>query len=199
MIRFAPIQRMVLRHGGHALAGVIRLYAVDLIDESAPDDVSSDDTTPDTSSDSASPTPSIEAEAATSAVETDPESDVPEISKPTAASLSLSLDDANLGLCAHDYWPLWPGTSWTYNSRDTSYTQNVDDVSDNQAMLSTQYEGRNIQARLLCSREGLGGVYLGDMRRITELGDLNFSNPRGVYLPRPETMEEIGPNPYKGM
>jgi hypothetical protein len=30
------------------------------------------------------------------------------------------------------------------------------------------------------------------MRRITELGDLNFSNPRGVFLPRSETMEEIG-------
>jgi hypothetical protein len=98
----------------------------------------------------------------------------------------------DLGLCAHAYWPLRPGTVWTYNSPDTSYIQRVDDVSNDQAYLSTQYEGRDIQFSLACSPEGLGGNYLGDMRRITELGELNFSNPRGTFLPGPEKMEEIG-------
>jgi hypothetical protein len=30
------------------------------------------------------------------------------------------------------------------------------------------------------------------MRRITELGNLNFSNPRGMFLPRPELLEQVG-------
>jgi hypothetical protein len=98
----------------------------------------------------------------------------------------------DLGLCAHAYWPLRPGTVWTYNSPDTSYAQRVDGVSSNQVYMSTQYEGRDIQFSLACSPEGLGGNYLGDMRRITELGELNFSNPRGTFLPGPERMEEIG-------
>jgi hypothetical protein len=98
----------------------------------------------------------------------------------------------DLGLCAHAYWPLRPGTVWTYNSPDTSYAQRVDNVSSNQVYMSTQYEGRDIQFSLACSPEGLGGNYLGDMRRITELGELHFSNPRGMFLPGPERMEEIG-------
>jgi hypothetical protein len=59
-------------------------------------------------------------------------------------------------------------------------------VSNDEVYLSTQYEGRDIQFSLMCNQEGLGGKYLGDMRRISELGELTFSNPRGVFLPRPE-------------
>jgi hypothetical protein len=99
---------------------------------------------------------------------------------------------AALGLCAHVYWPLQPGTEWTYNSPTTSYIERVDNVVNDKVDLSTQYEGREIQASLTCYLEGLGGNYLGDMRRITELGELNFSNPRGMFLPRPSIMEEIG-------
>jgi hypothetical protein len=125
-----------------------------------------------------------------------PESDTAEISQRLATDLPLSsgkaLDQAKLGLCTHAYWPLWPGTTWTYNSQNSSYSYRVDDISDNQALLSTQYEGQDIQFSLACSEEGLGGNYLGDMRRLTELGQLSFSNPRGLFLPRPETMEEIG-------
>jgi len=94
--------------------------------------------------------------------------------------------------CAHAYWPLRPGTAWTFNSPDTSYVQRVDSVSNDQVHLSTQYEGRDMQFSLMCNQEGLGGNYLGDMRRISELGELAFSHPRGVFLPRPEIMEEIG-------
>jgi hypothetical protein len=99
---------------------------------------------------------------------------------------------AALGLCAHAYWPLQPGTEWTYNSPLTSYIERVSSVVNNKVDLSTQYEGREIQASLTCYLEGLGGNYLGDMRRITELGELNFSNPRGMFLPRPSVMEKVG-------
>ncbi len=123
--------------------------------------------------------------------------DTADASQPAPTDSASSSDDAaanpDLGLCDHAYWPLRPGTTWTYNSPDTSYTQRVDDnVSDSQVRLSTQYEGRDIQFSLVCYQEGLGGSYLGDMRRTTELGDLNFSNPHGMFLPRPEMMEEIG-------
>jgi hypothetical protein len=116
-----------------------------------------------------------------------PKSDTSHVSSP--GNLAAQPD---LGLCAHAYWPLRPDTAWTYNSPDTSYIQRVDNVSNNQVYLSTQYEGRDIQFSLACSPEGLGGNYLGDMRRITELGELNFSNPRGTFLPGPERVEEIG-------
>ncbi|GAB4530994.1 MAG: hypothetical protein Kow0063_09690 [Anaerolineae bacterium] len=132
----------------------------------------------------------VEAEAATPV----PTAELEGASQPGATSegLTHALEGASLGLCAHRYWPLWPGTIWTYNSRDTSFSQSTVDVSNNQALLSTRYEGQDIQAGLACSQEGLGGVYLGDMRRITGLGDLNFGNPRGVFLPRPEVMESLG-------
>lgn len=98
----------------------------------------------------------------------------------------------DLGFCAHAYWPLRPGTIWSYNSPDTSYTQRVGDVLNNQVQMDTQYEGQPIPFNLTCYQEGLGGHFLGDMRRITELGDLNFSNPRGMFLPRPEVIEKSG-------
>jgi hypothetical protein len=96
---------------------------------------------------------------------------------------------ADLGLCSHPYWPLQPGTTWTYNSSATSYQQRIETFSANQVRLSTQYEGQNIQFNVVCLPEGLAGSYLGDMRRITEWGDLHFDNPRGVFLPQPEVME----------
>lgn len=140
--------------------------------------------------DATSPSAPVEAETATPA--SAPGLEGASLPAAAAEGLTLALEDANLGLCAHPYWPLWPGSTWTYNSRDTSFSQSAVDVSNNQALLSTQYAGQDIQASLACLQEGLGGVYLGDMRRITELGDLNFSNPRGVFLPRPETMENLG-------
>jgi hypothetical protein len=128
--------------------------------------------------------------------ESAPEPDTAQISQRLATDLPLSsgkaIDQAKLGLCRHPYWPLWPGTIWTYNSQNSSYSYHVDDISDNQALLSTQYEGRDIQFSLACSEEGLGGNYLGDVRRLTELGQLSFSKPRGLFLPGPERMEEIG-------
>jgi len=92
----------------------------------------------------------------------------------------------------HAYWPVWPGTAWTYNSSHTSYIQYADDVANNQISLSSQYEGQNISSSLICYQEGLGGSYLGDMRRITEFGDLRFSDAHGLFLPRPEIMEAVG-------
>lgn len=151
---------------------------------------------PDTSSDSQPQSLPTKSAAGGPVSELGPESGTSQVSQHPTADLTLSLDDAtdqaNLGLCAHSYWPLWPGIVSTHNSRDTSYTQRVIDVSNDQVFLSTQYEGRDIQFSLMCSQEGLGGDFLGDIRRITELGDLKFSNPRGVFLPRPERVEEIG-------
>jgi hypothetical protein len=120
-----------------------------------------------------------------------PNGSQPSVSKPAPMSGNATAQP-DLGLCAHVYWPLRPGTVWTYNSPTTSYSQRVDNVSGDQVYLHTQYEGRDIQFSLVCDQEGLGGNYLGDMRRLTELGELSFSNRRGVFLPRPETMEAIG-------
>lgn len=137
-----------------------------------------------------------EGDAQLQAVSADASAETAAASQPAPTDSASSSDDAaanpDLDLCDHAYWPLRPGTTWTYNSPDTSYTQRVDDVSDSQVHLSTQYEGRDIQFSLVCYQEGLGGSFVGDMRRITELGDLNFSNPHGMFLPRPEMMEEIG-------
>lgn len=130
------------------------------------------------------------------ASETTPQPDSPQVSQQATDLGDLSSDTAaqgpDLGLCAHTYWPPWPGTTWTYNSPDTSYTQRVDQVSKAQIFLSTQYEGQDLAFTMVCYQEGLGGNYLGDMRRISELGDFNLSNPRGVFLPRPEKMEQLG-------
>lgn len=98
----------------------------------------------------------------------------------------------DLGLCEHPYWPLQPGTAWTYNSSHTSYVQQVIEGLNNQIRLMTTYEGQPIQLGLTCSQEGLEGGYLGDMRRLTEFGQLEFSSLRGLFLPRSEVMEEIG-------
>jgi hypothetical protein len=143
------------------------------------------------------PVPAEPVDVAVSVSDLNELSDVSEITQQhLAIESSLSSDEASytqrLGLCAHPYWPLWAGTEWTYNSPDSSYTQRVDNVVNDQVFLSTRYEDRDIQSSMVCSAEGLGGSYLGDMRRITELGDLVFSNPRGTFLPRPETMEQIG-------
>ena len=70
----------------------------------------------------------------------------------------------DLGLCEHPYWPLRPGTAWTYNSSHTSYTQQVINVLDNQVALTTAYEGQPIQLGLTCSQEGLAGSHLGHPR-----------------------------------
>ncbi len=118
-----------------------------------------------------------------------------EVAISTDAELQSNNTDIqfDLGWCTHTYWPLWPDTTWLYNSVDTSFIQRVDNVLNNQVFLSAQqYEGQGIQFSLVCYQEGLGGSYLGDMRRITELGNLNFSNSHGMFLPRPEVMEEIG-------
>jgi hypothetical protein len=141
-----------------------------------------------------SPSQAVSVEA--TVTEVAPKSDTLHVSQASALNPASSPGNLaaqpDLGLCAHTYWPLRSGTAWTYNSPDTSYTLRVDGVSNNQVLLSTQYEGRDIQFSLACSLEGLGADYLGDMRRITELGELSFSNPRGTFLPSPERMEEIG-------
>jgi hypothetical protein len=128
--------------------------------------------------------------------ETTHKSDTPAASQPApydSASLSRGTAAKNdLSSCEHAYWPLRPDTTWIYNSPDTSYSYQIDRVSSNQVELSTQYEGQDIQFGLVCHPEGLGGAFLGDMRRITEFGDLNFGNARGMFLPPPEVMEEIG-------
>ncbi len=108
------------------------------------------------------------------------------------ASSGQDGDQADLGWCTHSYWPLQPGSTWTYNSPVTSFTLRVDDASDNRVYLSTQYEGQDIQFNVGCQQNGLGGDYLGDMRRITELGNLTFSDFRGLFLPGVDTLEEIG-------
>jgi hypothetical protein len=99
---------------------------------------------------------------------------------------------ADLGVCGHAYWPLPPGASWTFNSPATSYSLLVDNIANNQVELSTSYENQALYFSLTCYQEGLGGSFLGDMRRLNALGRLNFSNPRGMFLPLPAVMETIG-------
>ena len=116
---------------------------------------------------------------------------------PTVAAASAFESDnptpySDLAWCTHPYWPLRPGTAWTYNSSFTSYVQQVNDVSDDRVFLGSQYEGQPIQFELECHQDGLGGSYPGDMRRITEFGRFVFSNSRGVFLPPPDVMENIG-------
>lgn len=94
------------------------------------------------------------------------------------------------GACAHPYWPLQVGTKWTYDSSMTSFTQQVDTIAANQVVLSSQYEGQTIKTTLACSQEGLGGSFLGDMRRLSELGDLTFKAAKGVFLPGPDVLEK---------
>lgn len=117
-------------------------------------------------------------------------------SKADEAAAATSADNlvikADLGLCEHPYWPVQSGSTWTYNSPDTSYLERVETVSTEQVVVTTRYEEQDIQFNVACQPEGLGGSYLGDMRRIVELGDLQFNNPRGVFLPQPELMESAG-------
>ncbi|NIR94849.1 MAG: hypothetical protein GWO08_14630, partial [Gammaproteobacteria bacterium] len=115
--------------------------------------------------------------------------------KPEAAPVLVADDDTSAPAkkaCSHIYWPLQPGTTWTYASQDSSYIQRVDNIVNDQAYLSTQYEGQNLQFQIGCLQQGVGLNYLGDMRRLREFGELTFSNPRGTFLPDPETMAEIG-------
>lgn len=95
-------------------------------------------------------------------------------------------------MCEHAYWPLRAGSAWTYNSPHTSYTLQLANVAAPQILFSTEYEGRTIEFSLECRPEGLAGQYLGDMRRLTELGDLKFGKVKGLFLPRPEEMEHLG-------
>lgn len=126
-------------------------------------------------------------EASTNPGAVEPVSQVTIAEAPAAAPNSVV--KADLGLCSHPYWPLQPGTTWTYNSPATSFQERIETFSANQVRLGAQYEGQDIQFNVVCLPEGLGGSYLGDMRRITEFGDLHFDNPRGVFLPQPEVME----------
>lgn len=128
-------------------------------------------------------------EASTNPSAAEPVSQVTVAEAPAAAPAVNSAVKADLGLCDHPYWPLQPGTTWTYNSPATSYQERIEMFSANQVGLGTQYEDQDIQYNVVCLPEGLGGSYLGDMRRITEFGDLHFDNPRGVFLPQPEVME----------
>ena len=100
--------------------------------------------------------------------------------------------EPDLGLCSHLYWPLRPGTAWAYSGADSSYTQDVDGVLNNQVQLTIQRAGQNVAFDLVCHKEGLGGRYVGDSRILTALGKLEFTNPRGLFLPRPEQSEQIG-------
>lgn len=111
-----------------------------------------------------------------------------ELSRPD----SIREQAVDLGLCGHAYWPLPPGASWAFNSPATSYSLLVDNIANNQVELSTSYENQALYLSLVCYQEGLGGGFLGDMRRLNALGRLNFSNPRGMFLPRPTVMEAIG-------
>lgn len=105
---------------------------------------------------------------------------------------STTRASSDLGRCAHPYWPLDPGATWIYHSPVSSFIQRVDALANDQAVLSTQYEGRDIGFGLVCSQAGLGGDYLGDVRRITELGALTFSPSEDPFLPGAEIMERIG-------
>lgn len=133
----------------------------------------------------------------TGAQPTPPPQREPGVEQPTASNSSLTDADPpeesiDLGLCAHAYWPLRPGTAWAFNSAETSYIASVDRIDDSQVYFNTQYEGQDIIFDMTCLPEGLGGGYLGDMRRISELGDLNFSEPVGVFLPTPDVIENVG-------
>ncbi|MBE7551513.1 MAG: hypothetical protein HS126_10620 [Anaerolineales bacterium] len=126
-------------------------------------------------------------EASTNPGAAEPVSQVTVAEAPAAAPNSVV--KADLGLCSHPYWPLQPGITWTYNSPATSFQERIETFSASQVRLGAQYEGQDIQFNVVCLPEGLGGSYLGDMRRIIEFGDLHFDNPRGVFLPQPEVME----------
>jgi hypothetical protein len=107
-------------------------------------------------------------------------------------STSSQSDKPTLGICEHVYWPFRIGTSWTFNNPQTSFTQRLDKSQDNQVYLSTEYEGQPIEFNLECYQDGLGGDFVGEMRRLIELGALNFKNVEGLFLPRPEIMEQLG-------
>lgn len=95
--------------------------------------------------------------------------------------------------CAHPYLPLEAGVTWIYTNLGASYTQRVNGVADNQATIMTQQEGQDLQTiDLACNQEGLQGVYLGDIRKLTGLGHLSFSNPRGPFLAQVNVLENIG-------
>ena len=110
---------------------------------------------------------------------------------PPAIAAEANQDSAPLN-CYHPYWPLQPGTTWTYNSSNTSYTQRVEGVTPDQVILNSQYEGHVVQATLGCKDQVVGLNFLGDMRRLSEFGDLSFSNPRGAFLLNPETPWQVG-------
>lgn len=103
-----------------------------------------------------------------------------------------AIPETERGLCIHPYWSLLPQTAYIYNSPSTSYRYLVNSIANDEILLSSQYEEQEIQFSIDCYQEGLGGGYLGDMRRLSEFGALYFSNPRGIFLPEPTLMEEIG-------
>ncbi|MEM7032082.1 MAG: hypothetical protein AAF629_21195 [Chloroflexota bacterium] len=112
--------------------------------------------------------------------------------QPASQSAAEIIPIQDLGACAHEYWPLRPGMRWDFNSHHTAYTYQVDELGSNQVFLSSEYEGQPLRYDIVCYQEGLGGTFLGDMRRLTEFGDLTFANPRGVFLPSADLLNQGG-------
>ncbi|MEM7342892.1 MAG: hypothetical protein AAF485_01500 [Chloroflexota bacterium] len=106
---------------------------------------------------------------------------------PTLSNQDLAKE---LGACLHEYWPLRPGTSWAFTSDDTAFDQTVSWVRNNQVQLISAYENQDLTFDLICYQEGLGGNYMGDVRRLREFGDFVFSNPRGIFLPLAVHLEQ---------
>src|SRR5690606_27187753 len=70
--------------------------------------------------------------------------------------------------------------------------QRVASVSETQVALNTSYEGEEIFFNLDCLPEQAGLSSLGDMRRLTEFGNLQFNNLEGAFLPEPAALTELG-------
>lgn len=135
--------------------------------------------------------PVTESEANTEVV-TENEAGLETASEEIDAAAGAVQAEAVVETCSHPYWPLQNGATWTYNSEDTSFTQRVASVSETQVALNTSYEGEEIFFNLDCLPEQAGLSSLGDMRRLTEFGNLQFNNLEGAFLPEPAALTELG-------
>jgi hypothetical protein len=95
--------------------------------------------------------------------------------------------------CAHPYWPLQTGLIWKYNSRPGQDHQwRVQTAAATAVQLELESGNNIIRVDLGCSAQGLTGSPVGDLPKLAQLGELQFINSGGVFLPDPPVMETSG-------
>ncbi len=123
---------------------------------------------------------------------TEPAPTVAAVAKPASFN---PLTPAEVGPCDHPYWPLRPATVWRYRSPATDYPLQIDAaLVDDQFVVGSQYEATAVSAEVACSEQGWGGPFLGELRRWAELGELQFSQANGLFLPAAALLEQPGYN-----